>query len=66
MPMWGISENIVTFTSIIFKDDQEAEDVFISESNKGNVKVIQEKRKKEKKERKTYKLEISFTLADAE
>ena len=49
------------------KDDQEAEDVFIIESNKVHGHGTgQDKRKKEKKERKTYKLEISFTLADTE
>ena len=41
------------------KDDQEAEDVFVIEAH--NVNGM-----KEKKERKTYKLEISFTLADTE
>ena len=48
------------------KDDQEAEDVFI-EANKGHVPGTPDnKRNKEKNERKTYKLEISFTLADNE
>ena len=41
------------------KDDQEAEDVFVIEAHKVHGM-------KEKKERKTYKLEISFTLADTE
>ena len=50
----------------ILKDDQEAEDVFI-EANKGHVPGTPDnKRNKEKNERKTYKLEISFTLADNE
>ena len=48
------------------KDDQEAEDVFI-EANKGNVtETPDKKRNKEKNDRRTYKLEISFTLADNE
>ena len=48
------------------KDDQEAEDDFI-EANKGHVPGTPDnKRNKEKNERKTYKLEISFTLADNE
>ena len=51
---------------VALKDDQEAEDVFM-EANKGHVPGTPDnKRNKEQNERKTYKLEISFTLADNE